>query len=198
MERHDRRTSKEGNRGFETEPIIFMDALRIIRVCVCSSREFLVETRCSHKMEATPPSSAARLTQQQAGHDGGSSCYLHQIHVSKLARENESSQLSSFIATDSKMSPLRRYLRITKYTVLEVRIYLDNPALAQTWLLNPRNPVLPKVMEAIRPLVLPKLREEKERSKKKGSKKKSIKDVIVHGEQDQSSKFKHRSQLTAA
>lgn len=79
------------------------------------------------------------------------------------------------------MAPIRRYLRITKYSVLECRIYLDNPALAQSWLLNPRNPILPQVIEAIRPLVIPKLREEKERSKKKSAKKKTIKDVIVKG-----------------
>ncbi|KAL9480138.1 hypothetical protein ACSS6W_004924 [Trichoderma asperelloides] len=77
------------------------------------------------------------------------------------------------------MAPIRRYLRITKYSVLECRIYLDNPALAQSWLLNPRNPILPQVIEAIRPLVIPKLREEKERNKKKSAKKKTIKDVIV-------------------
>ncbi|PNP46286.1 hypothetical protein TGAMA5MH_02321 [Trichoderma gamsii] len=76
------------------------------------------------------------------------------------------------------MAPIRRYLRITKYSVLECRIYLDNPALAQSWLLNPRNPILPQVIEAIRPLVIPKLREEKERSRKKSAKK-TIKDVIV-------------------
>ncbi len=28
------------------------------------------------------------------------------------------------------MAPIRRYLRITKYSVLECRIYLDNPTLA--------------------------------------------------------------------
>lgn len=78
------------------------------------------------------------------------------------------------------MTPIRRYLRISKYSVLECRIYLDNPALAQSWLLNPRNPILPKVIESIRPLVLPKLREERERIKKK-SKKKTVKDVIVTG-----------------
>ncbi|KAL8408115.1 hypothetical protein RB594_006787 [Gaeumannomyces avenae] len=77
------------------------------------------------------------------------------------------------------MSPVRRYLRITKYSVLEVRIYLENPALAQSWLLNPRNPILPKVIESVRPLVLPKLREERERSRKKSTKKKAIKDVVV-------------------
>lgn len=79
------------------------------------------------------------------------------------------------------MAPVRRYLRITKYSVLECRIYLENPALAQSWLLNPRNPVLPRVFESIRPLVLPKLREEKDRGKKKSSKKRGIKDVIVQG-----------------
>jgi hypothetical protein len=80
------------------------------------------------------------------------------------------------------MAPLRRYLRISKYSVLEVRIYLDQPALVHSWLLNPRKPVLPRVIEAIRPLVLPKLREEneRERSRAKG-KKKGIKDVVVEG-----------------
>ncbi|KAI5467392.1 hypothetical protein BGZ63DRAFT_419105 [Mariannaea sp. PMI_226] len=77
------------------------------------------------------------------------------------------------------MAPLRRYLRISKYSVLECRIYLDNPALAQSWLLNHRDPILPKVIESIRPLVLPKLREERERSRKKSSKKKAVKDVVV-------------------
>ncbi|KAH8883637.1 hypothetical protein GQ53DRAFT_663523 [Thozetella sp. PMI_491] len=83
------------------------------------------------------------------------------------------------------MAPIRRYLRITKYSVLECRIYLDNPALAQSWLLNPRDPVLPRVIEAVRPLVLPKLEEEKERerNRRKGTKKKrSIKDVVTQDE----------------
>jgi hypothetical protein len=80
------------------------------------------------------------------------------------------------------MAPIRRYLRITKYSVLECRIYLDNPSLAESWLLNPRNPILPRVIESIRPLVLPKLREENERSKGKGGKKKGVKDVVVEGE----------------
>ncbi|KAL1837377.1 hypothetical protein VTJ49DRAFT_3936 [Mycothermus thermophilus] len=78
------------------------------------------------------------------------------------------------------MAPIRRYLRITKYSVIECRIYLDNPALANSWLLNPRDPVLPRVIEAVRPLVLPKLREEQERERsKKKNKKRSIKDVVV-------------------
>ncbi|KAK8141488.1 hypothetical protein G3M48_010443 [Beauveria asiatica] len=79
------------------------------------------------------------------------------------------------------MAPVRRYLRITKYSVLECRIYLDSPALAQSWLLHPRHQTLARVIEAVRPLVLPKLREEKERerAKKKPSKKSRVKDVIV-------------------
>ncbi|PHH83228.1 hypothetical protein CDD82_3000 [Ophiocordyceps australis] len=77
------------------------------------------------------------------------------------------------------MAPVRRYLRITKHSALECRIYLDNPALVQSWLLHPRYMVLPRVMDSIRPLVLPKLREEKERSKKRSTRKKGIKDVVV-------------------
>ncbi|KAI0857004.1 hypothetical protein F4860DRAFT_491108 [Xylaria cubensis] len=77
------------------------------------------------------------------------------------------------------MAPIRRYLRITKYSVLECRIYLDNPGLAHTWLLNPRKPVLQRVIESVRPYVLPKLREERERSRKRSTKKKGIKDVVV-------------------
>lgn len=82
------------------------------------------------------------------------------------------------------MAPLRRYLRISKYSVLECRIYVDNPALVQSWLLHPRDPVLPRVIESVRPLVLPKLMEERERAKKKGTKKKgAIRDVLVEGVQ---------------
>ncbi|EEY21310.1 conserved hypothetical protein [Verticillium alfalfae VaMs.102] len=79
------------------------------------------------------------------------------------------------------MAPVRRYLRITKYSVLECRIYLDNPALAASWLLHPRDPVLPRVMDAVRPLVLPKLREEqaRARARKKTAKRRQIKDVAA-------------------
>lgn len=77
------------------------------------------------------------------------------------------------------MPPIRRYLRISKYSVLECRIYLDNPSDTR-WLLNPRDPVLPRIFAAIRPLVVPKLREENERlfAKKKGH---PVKDVIAEG-----------------
>lgn len=82
------------------------------------------------------------------------------------------------------MAPIRRYLRITSSSVLEVRIYLENPALSSSWLLRSRDPVLPRVIEAVRPLVLPKLREENERDKSRGklkAKKKGVKDTVVEG-----------------
>ena len=79
------------------------------------------------------------------------------------------------------MSPIRRYLRITKYSVLEVRIYLEKPSDAP-WLLSSRDSVLARVIEEVRPLVLPKLREENENAKKKSSKKqRGIKDVVTAG-----------------
>ncbi|KAB2572296.1 hypothetical protein BFW01_g11016 [Lasiodiplodia theobromae] len=77
------------------------------------------------------------------------------------------------------MAPLRRYLRITKHSALEVRIYLDNPAHAETWLLRRNDPALPRIIEAVRPLVLPKLWEEKERSERRGKGKKGVKDVVA-------------------
>ncbi|KAJ9605060.1 hypothetical protein H2200_010450 [Cladophialophora chaetospira] len=76
------------------------------------------------------------------------------------------------------MAPIRRYLRISKYSVLECRIFLENPADEPRWLLNERDPALPRIFEAVKPYVLPKLREETERAKGKGKKKKSIKDVV--------------------
>lgn len=100
----------------------------------------------------------------------------------RLNKPINTSHRRSYRATTSHaMAPIRRYLRITKFSVLECRIYLDNPALAESWLLNPRNPILPRVIESVRPLVLPKLREEKERSRAKGGKKKGVKDVVVEG-----------------
>lgn len=80
------------------------------------------------------------------------------------------------------MAPIRRYLRITKYSVLEVRIYPEKPS-DTPWLLSTRDPVLSRVIEEIRPKVLPKLREENENAKKKGGKKKKgIRDVA--GQED--------------
>lgn len=78
------------------------------------------------------------------------------------------------------MAPIRRYLRISKYSVLECRIYLESPSDSR-WLLDSRDPMLPHVIAAVRPLVLPKLREENERlfMRKKG---KPVKDVIAEDE----------------
>ena len=77
------------------------------------------------------------------------------------------------------MPPIRRYLRVSKYSVLECRIYLDSPSNAR-WLLDRHDAVLRRVFADIRPLVLPKLREEHERvmARKKG---KPVKDVIIEG-----------------
>ena len=79
------------------------------------------------------------------------------------------------------MPPIRRYLRISKYSVLECRIFLENPADGPRWLLSLQDPALPRVFEAIQPLVLPKLREENERARGKGKKKKAVKDVVTRG-----------------
>lgn len=76
------------------------------------------------------------------------------------------------------MAPIRRYLRISRHSVLECRIFLENPADRDRWLLNPQDPALNRIFEAVKPFVLPKLREENERVKGKGKKKKSVKDVI--------------------
>ena len=75
------------------------------------------------------------------------------------------------------MAPIRRYLRITKYSVLEVRTYPEKPS-DTPWLLSTRDPVLTRIIEEVRPKVLPKLREENENARKKGGKKKKgIRDV---------------------
>ena len=79
------------------------------------------------------------------------------------------------------MAPIRRYLRISRHSVLECRIFLENPADGPRWLLNAQDPALPRVFEAVKPYVLPKLREESERMRGKGKKKKSVKDVVKQG-----------------
>ncbi|KAK5104632.1 hypothetical protein LTS08_002523 [Lithohypha guttulata] len=77
------------------------------------------------------------------------------------------------------MPPIRRYLRISKHSALECRIFLENPADGPRWLLKASDPALNRIFEAVKPYVLPKLKEENERAKGKGKKKKSVKDVIV-------------------
>jgi hypothetical protein len=79
------------------------------------------------------------------------------------------------------MPPIRRYLRITRYSVLEVRIHLDDPAQA-SWLLRGEDSALPRIIAAIRPLVLPKLREKNERARSKSAVKKGgVKDIVTGG-----------------
>ncbi len=87
------------------------------------------------------------------------------------------------------MAPIRRYLRISRHSALECRIFLENPADGLRWLLRAQDPALPRVFEAVKPYVLPKLREENERMKGKGKKKKSVKDVVKQGK---STKKKNR------
>jgi hypothetical protein len=79
------------------------------------------------------------------------------------------------------MAPIRRYLRISHYTTLEVRIHLENPSDAHRWLLKQNDPALPRVMEAVRPLIVPKLREARANDRKTGKKKEIIKDVVQRG-----------------
>ncbi|KAF2671775.1 hypothetical protein BT63DRAFT_467891 [Microthyrium microscopicum] len=77
------------------------------------------------------------------------------------------------------MPPIRRYLRVTRYTVLEVRIHLDDPGQI-AWLLRGSDPALRRIIDSIRPLVLPKLREENERAKgKSAAKKRGVKDTVI-------------------
>ena len=73
------------------------------------------------------------------------------------------------------MAPLRRYLRISPYSTLEVRIHLTDPYQA-AWLPT----VLPRITAAIKPHVFRQLREERARATNASSKrKKVIKDVAV-------------------
>lgn len=66
------------------------------------------------------------------------------------------------------MAPIRRYLRISRYSVLETRIYLEQPGQAQSWLVGGRDPALPRIIAAIRNLVREKLREENEWARTNG------------------------------
>jgi hypothetical protein len=82
------------------------------------------------------------------------------------------------------MPPIRRYLRITRQTVLEVRIHLDDLS-HQSWLLRgvgASEPALPRIVKSISHLVLPKLREEYERAKgKTAAKRRGVKDTLMQG-----------------
>ncbi|MCJ1375416.1 hypothetical protein MMC20_006651 [Loxospora ochrophaea] len=84
------------------------------------------------------------------------------------------------------MAPLRRYLRLSPHSVIELRIYLDNPADLSRWLLREPDPALPKVMQTVKPLVKARVREERdaERERRRGGKgkkggKKGVRDVMA-------------------
>ena len=106
-------------------------------------------------------------------------CRSVRIYKVHIPRNVISGPLDTSNIFNTTMPPIRRYLRISKYSVLECRIYLENPSDTR-WLLDSRDPVLPRVFAAIRPLVLPKLREENERffARKRGH---PVKDVIAEG-----------------
>ncbi|KAI9672177.1 MAG: hypothetical protein M1831_001991 [Alyxoria varia] len=86
------------------------------------------------------------------------------------------------------MPPIRRYLRITRHSVLEVRIYLTDPY-SQSWLLNPRLDVLPRIIAEIKPFVFQQLRDDSARAGgAKSKKKKGVKDT-AYGEDFEVSVF---------
>lgn len=76
------------------------------------------------------------------------------------------------------MAPIRRYLRISPHSVLETRIYLEDPY-SLSWLLSPQSDVLDRVVVAIKPFVLRQLREEREHAQGRSKKKKRVKDTAV-------------------
>lgn len=78
------------------------------------------------------------------------------------------------------MAPIRRYLQISKHYFLEVRLHLEDPY-SQSWLLNPRNDVLTRIIDTIKPLVIRQLRDDRERARGKSKKRKGIKDVAYGG-----------------
>lgn len=79
------------------------------------------------------------------------------------------------------MAPIRRYVRVSRFTVLEMRIHLENPSDAHRWLLRAQDPALPRVMEAIRPLIGPKLNEARDNDRKAGKNKEIVTDLVVRG-----------------
>jgi hypothetical protein len=80
------------------------------------------------------------------------------------------------------MPPLRRYLRVTRSSVLEVRIHLDHPS-NTSWLLDGANAALPRIIAAVRPLLLQNLRDGLDRGggSKAAARNRQVKDVITEG-----------------
>ncbi|KAJ6262270.1 hypothetical protein Dda_3076 [Drechslerella dactyloides] len=80
------------------------------------------------------------------------------------------------------MAPLRRYIRLTPHTTIQALIFLEDPSILHTWLIRPANPALPRIIAALKDLILPKLLEERERERTatgSAKKKRAVKDVVV-------------------
>ncbi|KAF3915979.1 hypothetical protein AA313_de0208201 [Arthrobotrys entomopaga] len=95
------------------------------------------------------------------------------------------------------MAPLRRYIRLTPHTTIQTLIFLEDPSNLHTWLIHPTKPALPRIVTSLRDLVLPKLREERDRERaaaatgSSSSKKiKPVKDVVVGSDFEVSVFFK--------
>ncbi|KAK6521275.1 hypothetical protein TWF506_001499 [Arthrobotrys conoides] len=78
------------------------------------------------------------------------------------------------------MAPLRRYIKLTPQTTLQTQIFLEDPSLLHTWLIHPTNPALPRIIDSLKGLILPKLREERERERAGvvTKKQQAVKDVV--------------------
>lgn len=78
------------------------------------------------------------------------------------------------------MAPLRRYIKLTPQTTLQTQIFLEDPSVLHTWLIHPTNPALPRIIDSLKDLILPKLREERERERTGAVTKKqqAVKDVV--------------------
>ncbi|KAK6528809.1 hypothetical protein TWF694_004042 [Orbilia ellipsospora] len=97
------------------------------------------------------------------------------------------------------MAPLRRYIRLTPHTTIQTLIFLEDPSNLHTWLIHPTKPALPRIVTSLRDLILPKLREERDRertaavtgSSSSSSKKlKPVKDVVAGSDFEVSVFFK--------
>lgn len=80
------------------------------------------------------------------------------------------------------MPSLRRYIQVTPHTTLQAQIFLEDPSLLHTWLIHPTRPALPRIIDSLKDLLLPKLQEEREREltgSGSSKKNKAVKDVVI-------------------
>ncbi|KAK6350998.1 hypothetical protein TWF718_004176 [Orbilia javanica] len=78
------------------------------------------------------------------------------------------------------MAPLRRYIKLTPQTTLQTQIFLEDPSVLHTWLIHPTKPALPRIIDSLRDLILPKLMEERERERAGAvtKRQRAVKDVV--------------------